>query len=145
MRYLAEAKGLTYHSVSNADIPFHSDKKKIRQVLANLISNAIKYTKSGDVRVSVIQTTNSIQTTESELVITVTDTGIGIPEDQINSLFEAYQRVKESKNKDIQGTGIGLALVWELIHLLNGEIKVESIYGQGSTFTAKFPYLPKTN
>ncbi|MBU2985436.1 PAS domain S-box protein [Saccharophagus degradans] len=145
MRYLAEAKGLTYHSESNADIPFHSDKKKIRQVLVNLISNAIKYTKNGDVWVSVIQITNSIQTTESELVITVKDTGIGIPEDQINSLFEAYQRVKESKNKDIQGTGIGLALVWELIHLLNGEIKVESIYGQGSTFTAKFPYLPKTN
>ena len=145
MRYLAEAKGLTYHSESNADIPFYSDKKKIRQVLVNLISNAIKYTKSGSVWVTVMQTSDPLNLENSMLIIKVKDTGIGIPEDQIDSLFEAYQRVKETKNNDIQGTGIGLALVWELIHLLNGEIKVESIYGQGSTFPAKFPYLPKTN
>lgn len=111
----------------------------------NLISNAIKYTKSGSVWVTVMQTSDPLNLENSMLIIKVKDTGIGIPEDQIDSLFEAYQRVKETKNNDIQGTGIGLALVWELIHLLNGEIKVESIYGQGSTFTAKFPYLPKTN
>lgn len=145
MQYLAEAKGLIYQSESDADIPFYSDKKKIRQILVNLISNAIKYTKAGEVWVSVTQTTDNMDPTQSTLTIEVKDTGIGIPEDQIDSLFESYQRVKESKNKDIQGTGIGLALVWELIHLLNGEIKVESIYSQGSTFTAKFPYLPKTN
>lgn len=143
MQYLAEAKGLNYHSESDADIPFYSDRKKIRQVLVNLISNAIKYTKHGDVWVSITQQADILQPDDATITITVKDTGIGIPEDQIDSLFEAYQRVKESKNRDIQGTGIGLALVWELMHLLNGEIKVTSVYGEGSQFKATFPSLPR--
>lgn len=144
MQYLAEAKGLQYFCESDADIPFYSDRKKIRQILVNLISNAIKYTKKGEVWVSVTQEADILRPDNATITLSVKDTGIGIPEDQIGTLFKAYQRVRETKNIDIQGTGIGLALVWELVTLLNGKIHVTSTYGQGSHFTVTIPSLVKT-
>ena len=73
------------------------------------------------------------------VLMEVRDTGVGIPPEQLDSLFQAYQRVRESQNRGIQGTGLGLALVSELTAALGGEVDVQSEYGEGSTFIVALP------
>lgn len=137
MHYLAEAKRLEYR-VSCDSIVMATDRRKIRQILVNLVSNAIKYTRKGHVQVEV---TDVGQDTPGQFQVLVTDTGVGIPEEQINGLFQAYEQVREKKNIGIQGTGLGLALVHELVEILGGRIWVESRYGEGSQF---YVHLPRT-
>jgi len=142
MEYLAAAKSLSYQEQIDLDVQLHIDKKKLRQIIINLISNAIKYTQKGGltVKVSMIHDAKRIEGFEGKsFSLSVSDTGIGIPEEQLEILFKAYEQVKESKNRGIQGTGVGLALVNELIDLQHGNIDVQSEYGVGSTFTVELP------
>lgn len=124
--------------LSNCDesITLKSDKYKVKQIINNLISNGIKYTKQGAVSISVSERQNR------SVEIHVTDTGMGMREEELDKLFENYQRVGGTSIHNIQGTGIGLALVKELVYLLNGDIDVSSVYGEGTTFTV---YLPSAS
>lgn len=137
MRALAEAKGLQLIIQMPGSIAMHSDAQKLRQILVNLLSNAIKYTQTGQVvlRLSI----ENDKANPEQLLLEVEDTGMGIPQDLIANLFSSYQQIKEEANKGIQGTGLGLALVEELVHLLAGDIGVQSVYGQGSCFSVRLP------
>ena len=105
---------------------------RIKQITLNLLTNAIKYTKTGyiEFRVSCIQKENVCR-----LIISVEDSGIGIQKEKIDKLFTKFERFDIEKNITIEGTGLGLAITKKLVELMNGKIVVQSIYGQGSKFT----------
>ncbi len=113
------------------------DRAKIIQVLTNLVSNAIKYTPEKG-RVSV-----SIQHQNEDLIITVSDTGMGIPKETLPKIFERFYRVKRH-GKQIQGTGLGLAIVHKIVMMHGGRIEVESEVDRGTTFTVFLPLDPKS-
>ena len=108
------------------------DYMRIKQIILNLLTNAIKYTKTGyiEFRVNCIQKGNICR-----LIISVEDSGIGIQKDKIDKLFTKFERFDIEKNITIEGTGLGLAITKKLVELMNGKIVVQSIYGQGSKFT----------
>ena len=108
------------------------DKDKIKQITSNLISNAIKYTEEGSVDFNV---DSEIKDDDCLLKIIVTDTGRGIKDDQKEYLFTKFYRLEEDKDSDIEGTGLGLAITKSLVELMNGKISVNSVLGEGSTFT----------
>jgi two-component system autoinducer 2 sensor kinase/phosphatase LuxQ len=130
---LAEAKQLSYHCEYDPALTACSDARKLRQILLNLIANAIKYTFEGSVGA------RAFQPEPHTLVLEVWDTGIGIPEEQRDKLFRAYHQVSEERNKGIQGTGLGLALVAELVAMLGGAIDLESEVDRGSLFRVSIP------
>jgi two-component system, autoinducer 2 sensor kinase/phosphatase LuxQ len=131
---VAHDKALSLVILCDRHISMRSDKNKIRQIINNLLSNAIKYTEEGVVKLEVREPQNR------SIEIEVSDTGLGMKEEDLSKLFGNYQRIGEVKSKEIQGTGLGLALVKELITMLNGEISVQSEYGKGSVFTVYLPY-----
>ena len=108
------------------------DKEKIKQILTNLLTNAVKYTDKGFIDFNVFC---KIDNNKCTLILMVKDTGRGMKEEQIAKLFTRFNRLEEDKDSDIEGTGLGLAITKALVELLNGTIKVDSIYGEGSTFT----------
>lgn len=118
--------------MSNLDVIL--DPNRIRQILTNLLSNAIKYTEAGEINVNV--TTDDAAQTVS---ITVTDTGCGIPENEIENLFKQFQRLEQHENSAINGTGLGLVIVSELVQRHHGHIEVSSERGKGSQFTVVLP------
>ena len=135
----AQEKGLDFHVDIDPGIPSRliGDEVRIKQILINLLSNAIKYTKVGSVTLSI----NYEQTKPGQAMITYTvaDTGIGIKKESIPHLFTTFRRVDEAKNRLIEGTGLGLSIVKEFVDLMGGEITVNSIYTQGSTFIVRIP------
>jgi len=137
MKSLSEAKHLEYLVECDTDFPLYSDRKKLRQIVVNLVSNAIKYTEKGSVRLSVGYCEDDGN--EEGVQINVVDSGIGIPKEQIGSLFHSYQQVSGEKTRGIQGTGLGLTLVSELANMLKAQISVKSELGLGSRFTVKLP------
>ncbi len=112
------------------------DAKRIRQILINLLGNAVKYTRKGDVSLRITWDKDEKHPT---IIFDVIDTGIGIKEEDIPFLFNAYQQVDEAKNHHIEGTGLGLSIVKALVEQMGAEITVNSVYGQGSTFTVSLP------
>lgn len=108
------------------------DREMWEKIVFNLLSNAFKYTSAGSIRVSLQQQTNVV-------VLAVSDTGVGIPQDELPHIFERFHRVKGTTGRTHEGTGIGLSLVQELVKLHGGTIEVESILGEGSTFTVSIP------
>lgn len=132
------------------DVPeqITGDSIRLRQVLINLVSNAIKFTHSGEVFVKVYQLTKDIDGT-TELCFEVRDTGIGIPEEKIERLFRAFSQVDSSTTRKYGGTGLGLVICEKLIGLMGGSINVTSETGKGSTFTftirTKAGATPSTN
>ncbi|MBR4168152.1 MAG: response regulator, partial [Lachnospiraceae bacterium] len=139
-RHRAQKKGLEYHFSVAEDIPsvLYGDEIRIRQILLNIINNAIKYTKEGHVDVNIsaesIRMGNYVN-----LIAKVQDTGIGIKEEDKEKLFLSFQRLDERKNRNIEGTGLGLHITYRLLEMMEGSINVESEYGQGSTFTVSVP------
>lgn len=134
---LAKA-GVTFEVTAVPDLPeFVVDITRIKQVLLNLLSNAFKFTESGWVTLAVEATAVSIQ-------FTVADSGIGIPADQMPYLFETFTQVDIPQNRTLRGSGLGLPISRDLVRLHGGSIRVESVVGQGSTFTVTLPrLLPK--
>ncbi|MDR0929651.1 MAG: response regulator [Oscillospiraceae bacterium] len=113
------------------------DELRVRQVLTNLISNASKYTIRGGAELHA-----ALDEARGELVFTVRDTGIGVKEENIGRLFLAFERLDKLKNRNIQGTGLGLPISHRFCELMGGSLSVESHYGEGSCFTARLPYVP---
>lgn len=111
----------------------HTDREKLKQVLVNLISNAFKYTIEGIIRVSCIAEFDHYR-------FSVEDTGMGIPEDELDKIFDRFFRGREALRSVIGGTGLGLSIVKELVSLLGGEIWAESEVGRGTTFNFTVPY-----
>lgn len=110
---------------------------RIKQVLTNILSNAIKYTQKGSVTLFV----ESEQTGADEILLkmAVIDTGMGIRQDDMKYLFDSFKRVNEGSTKGIEGTGLGLSICSQLVNLMGGQITVDSIYQKGSTFTITIP------
>lgn len=113
------------------------DEMRVRQVITNLISNAVKFTSSGWIGMSAVSTKNDDGTTD--IAITVSDTGIGIPEEDIEKIFGAFEQSGQSiHSKKYQGTGLGLAITKKFSELMNGTVSVKSELGKGSEFTVTF-------
>lgn len=137
MSTLASAKKLDYQVYCQSDLAIFSDQAKVRQIIVNLVSNAIKYTKRGSVNVSVVACEDG-ELGEC-ICFAVKDTGVGISAEQQQNLFKQYERVEREENRDIQGTGIGLSLVKDLVDLLGGKVSVQSVLNQGSEFSVILP------
>ncbi len=136
---LAQKKGLAFALNTFTDQRIFSDQAKVRQILINLVSNAIKYSEEGNVDIIVCQKDDSDLGNCISLI--VADTGIGIKSENIPRLFRSFEQVDEEKTRNVQGTGLGLALVNNLVKLLGGQINVDSEYGAGSTFEVLLPFL----
>jgi signal transduction histidine kinase/CheY-like chemotaxis protein/HPt (histidine-containing phosphotransfer) domain-containing protein len=136
----AEAKGLTVSQKVNADVPvcIIGDPGRLRQILTNLMGNAIKFCQNG--RITVEAGIDSIEGDEVVLHVRVADTGIGISEEACQRIFEEFEQADSSTTRKFGGTGLGLAICKKLVELMNGTIWVESQQGVGSTFhfTARF-------
>ncbi len=130
----AKDKGLDYVLNVSEDIPsvMRGDEIRVRQIMLNLINNAIKYTHEGSVTVDV-----SYDKTSQMLWFVVKDTGIGIKNEDLGKLFGSFQRLEEEKNRNIEGTGLGLNITMRLVKMMGGTIGVNSKYGEGTTFTAQ--------
>lgn len=131
----AENKGLTVHLSIEEQLPSRlwGDDVRLRQVLINLMNNAVKYTEQGSVTLSVEG--NSIAETETvSLTFHVRDTGIGIKQEDISKLFAEFERIEEQRNRNIEGTGLGMSITTQLLDLMNSRLQVESVYGEGSDF-----------
>lgn len=132
----ASAKGIGISFVEDAPIPvIATDAGRIRQVLFNLLANAIKFTPAGSITVTASQ--NDAQMIE----ITVEDTGVGIPEDQLETVFEAFHQVDNGMSRDFGGAGLGLAICRNIMTALGGQISVTSAVGHGSVFRLTLPVV----
>ncbi|MEJ5262092.1 MAG: PAS domain S-box protein [Ignavibacterium sp.] len=116
-----------------------SDPKILREILNNLVNNAVKYTEKGSV---IIEVKRNLLT--NEIMLRVIDTGIGIPKDKLDIIFEEFRQASEGLARNFEGTGLGLSITKKFVHLLGGKIFVESQVGLGSTFTVVLPYTPST-
>ncbi|GHU53495.1 hypothetical protein AGMMS49975_11710 [Clostridia bacterium] len=135
--YMAE-KPLVFLIDIDPNIPNNivGDEMRVRQILTNMLSNAVKYTEKGFVRL----TLTAQKTPEGKLIFkcAVEDSGIGIKKEDMDDLFSKFTRLDASKNKHIIGTGLGLSITQALCGIMGGEISVQSVYGEGSVFTAVF-------
>lgn len=113
--------------------PVYADRDMWEKIILNLVSNAFKFTLQGEIRVS-------LRAENGSAILTIQDTGEGIPEQELSNLFNRFHRVEGARGRTHEGTGIGLALVQELARLHGGTISAESIYGEGSTFTVSVPF-----
>lgn len=132
---IAKDKGINFSATVPEELPgtLETDRLRLDQILRNLISNALKFTKKGSVEVTVGQIGHSIS-------FAVKDTGIGIPENKQKTIFEAFQQADGSTRRQFGGTGLGLSISRELAKLLGGKIQVTSEVGQGSEFTLLIPW-----
>ena len=135
--YRAHQKGLEIMYTIDRDVPEEliGDPIRIRQILTNLIGNAIKFTEQGEVRVSV-QCSGTVKDSNT-IEFAVTDSGIGIPADKLEPIFDPY--MQGNAGHSYGGTGLGLSITARLVGLMNGTIRVESEFGKGSTFTVMIP------
>lgn len=108
------------------------DSKRIRQVLMNLLTNAVKYTNKGSVTLKV---TCNVSENEARVKYSVIDTGIGIKEEDKDRIYNAFQRVDVSRNKDVEGTGLGLNIARQYLELMNSKLEIDSVYEKGSEFS----------
>lgn len=141
---IASQKGLKFEWISDL-LPrkfYESDPFVIRQILNNVISNAIKFTFEGGV---VIRTSIVSKSEKDLLCVSVKDTGTGISKEDKDTIFEEFRRLDNTKQIRIEGSGLGLAITKKLIQLLNGTIEFESIYGKGTEFILSIPLLPSQN
>ena len=132
----AAEKGLVFETDIDSNIPsvLFGDEVHIRQIINNFLSNAVKYTQTGKIILRIRETSRKDDTVS--LNIEVEDTGMGIKEEDKDKLFRNFTRLDTEKNRNIEGTGLGLPLTEKLVRLMGGNISVESEYGKGSVFTA---------
>ena len=135
----AQEKGLSICFTLDETMPrmLYGDDVRIKQIVTNLLTNAVKYTPQGG-----IEMTAAYERAEDgmiRLIISVKDTGMGIRKEDMGKLFENFQRLDEEKNRNIEGTGLGMNITMSLLKLMDGDMKVESEYGKGSVFTVTIP------
>lgn len=142
---VSKEKNLDFTSEIDKGVPgvIHTDQLRIEQILKNLLSNAFKFTDKGKVELRVFNppTENfpGVDHNNNYVAFSVSDTGIGIPEDKQAQVFETFQQVDGSTQRRYGGTGLGLSICMEIARLFGGEIKLESVEGEGSTFTVLLP------
>ncbi|MDD4092157.1 MAG: ATP-binding protein, partial [Smithellaceae bacterium] len=130
---LAENKNLKLTAEIAPEIGLmKSDRRRVEQILLNLLSNAIKFTEQGFVRLK-------CEIQNGKIVIAVADSGIGIKPEDIGVLFNPFRQIESGTTRKYDGTGLGLSICKKLAHLLGGEIRLESVWGQGSTFSLILP------
>ncbi|MBE5871726.1 MAG: response regulator [Lachnospiraceae bacterium] len=131
----AKAKGLEFDLEIDETLPAElvGDDVRITQVIMNLLTNAVKYTDKGKVVLSVQKEETRGNTVV--LAIKVSDTGIGIRQEDMHKLFESFERLEKKRNRHIEGTGLGMAIVTRLLHMMDSELQVDSVYGSGSVFS----------
>ncbi|MGH7504486.1 MAG: sensor histidine kinase, partial [Longimicrobiales bacterium] len=129
---IARQKGLRLDVDAPASLPLRTDETKVRQVLLNLLSNACKFNDHGSV-------TLSVQASDRYATFRVSDTGPGIPPEELDRIFEPFYQVSQGTTRAADGTGLGLTVSRRLAHLLGGDLNVESTPGEGSTFTLTLP------
>ena len=141
---LLEEKSIDFHIEVDPDLPeaIVLDGTRIRQILFNLVGNAIKFTQKGYVKLQVQKQFLEEDSSRLHLEIAVKDTGIGIPEADQQRIFEAFQQQQGQSNREYGGTGLGLAITRRLVEAMQGSILLESTPEQGSTFTVDFPSVP---
>ena len=129
------SKNIEFKVNVNPDIPrrLYGDELRISQAVLNILNNAVKYTEEGSVTFSVDY--EALETEEILLIISVTDTGIGIKEEDIEKLFSPYKRIDEQRNRGIEGTGLGMSITKNLLDMMGSQLEVRSVYGEGSTFS----------
>ena len=130
----AENKGLKIELDIDERIPskLYGDDVRIRQILVNLINNSVKYTEKGSVKLAV---TGDVGVYNAKLKFTVSDTGIGIKEEDLHKLFEKFARIEEERNRNIEGTGLGMSIIVKLLSLMDSKLDVSSVYGEGTSFS----------
>jgi len=138
-----KSKGLEYIVKNNPNIPrkLFGDEVRIRQIMVNLLNNALKYTDSGSVTLSLDYEEKEVGTIV--LIISAIDTGIGIKEENLSLLFESFKRIDLEQNRKREGTGLGLNITKSFVELMGGSVDVKSVYGLGSTFTVRIPQQVK--
>ena len=146
-KILAEKKNITVEMNLDENLPLlHFDKFRIEQVLTNFLSNSIKFTsENGQITVNSLlkQAQNEIsKDVDLSVVVEVTDSGVGIPENELNKVFNKYEQTEAGKNASLKGTGLGLAISREIIQLHHGDIGVRSKENEGSTFYFSLPIKP---
>lgn len=130
----AEKKGLMLQIHVDEALPstLYGDDIRLKQIVINLLTNAVKYTESGSVTLNI---TGTVQNETCELSVQVKDTGIGIREEDIRKLFQVFERIEEKRNRTIEGTGLGINITQQLLTLMGSTLQVESVYGEGSCFS----------
>jgi len=148
-RHIAEDKKLAFHIRTEPNVPatIVTDGKRLQQILKNLLSNAFKFTEKGEVSVRIYRTYSGwsldhdvLNRAQSVICFEVSDSGIGIPKDKQQIIFEAFQQADGSTNREYGGTGLGLAISREIAAMLGGEIRLKSEVGSGSTFRLYLPH-----
>ena len=135
----AKEKELLFTVESDETLPrvLYGDDVRMKQIVTNLLTNAVKYTPQGSVKLNI---TYERQSGDGLLLkISVQDTGIGIRKEDMGKLFESFQRLDEEKNRNIEGTGLGMNITMSLLKMMGGDMKVDSEYQKGSTFTVIIP------
>nr|MCR5753684.1 response regulator [Acetatifactor sp.] len=137
----AKEKNLEFRVDISPDLPeeLYGDEVRIKQILINVLNNAIKYTAKGSVKLQIQCERKG--NGRANVIYSVSDTGMGIKKESIPYLFTAFKRVDEDKNRYIEGTGLGLSIVKQFVELMGGKITVNSIYTQGSTFIIEIPQM----
>ena len=132
----AEEKGLAFELQVDRNIPtmMHGDEIRIKQVITNILSNAVKYTKKGKIVFSISYSKCEDEQDYIILHVSVKDTGIGIKKEDLDKLFVAFERIDELKNRKIEGTGLGMAIAQSFLKMMDSTVQVESVYGEGSEF-----------
>ncbi len=133
----AEDKGLAFHIDIDGNIPsiLTGDEIRIKQIITNILSNAVKYTKEGSVTFSAGFEKIPDKADSILLKISVADTGIGIKPEDMDKLFKAFERIEEKRNRNIEGTGLGMTIAQSFLAKMNSQLHVESTYGEGSVFS----------
>ena len=130
---MVKKKKLTLNvELPRSELSLHTDRTKVKQILLNLLSNAVKFTHHGGIWVTVSKD-------EEDLRFDVRDTGIGIREVDLESIWEDFRQVDQSRTREFGGTGLGLSITRKLVDALGGHVFAESVYGKGSTFTVVLP------
>lgn len=136
-------KGLRFDLDVDKSVPASLllDETRLRQILINLISNAFKFTESGFVTVSATAQSTSTLQSQVTLILKVSDSGIGIPSESIDTIFDSFEQVKGQKQKEYGGTGLGLSITKRIVEMMEGTIKLESTPSEGTSFTILIPYV----
>ncbi len=131
----AKKKNLEFKIKADEKIPsvLFGDEIRIKQIITNILTNAVKYTEKGGITLTVDYKEKGSESII--LMVKVQDTGIGIKEEDIEKLFNAFERIEEERNRTIEGTGLGMNITQQLLHLMKSSLEVESVYGEGSTFS----------
>ena len=140
MDVVASQRGIELKREFDMTIPcrYLGDEGRVRQILINILNNALKFTKQGYVKLSVTGVQG--ETADAErLLFRISDTGCGIRKEDLNDIFDNFKQVDSKRNRTVEGTGLGLSITKRLVELMQGTIEVESVYGEGTTFTVAIP------